>query len=100
MAGRIRLVVPNVASYQCALSRWYEANVGEPVGENSSQVLDSGRVAVDHDRKEAARQVFRIVPTFKLQLLCLLFPPVELGSGFPPSAQTKRSIISFSELGA
>lgn len=53
VAGRVRLVVPNVAPYQCALSRWYEANVGEPVGENSSQVLDSGRIAVDHDRKDA-----------------------------------------------
>jgi hypothetical protein len=26
-------------------------------------------------------------------------PPVEVGAGLPPSAQTRRSIISFSALG-
>ena len=63
-----------------------------------ADILGPSDVAVDDDREQPALEMARIVPAVELELLGVLrvLAVGAVGSGLPPSAQTSRSIISFS----
>ena len=66
--------------------------------ERAAHVLGPLHVAVHDDREEPPCEVPRIgpAPSSSAFAFAASLPWVEVGSGLPPSAQTRRSIISFS----
>ena len=102
VARRIRLVVADVAVERAARSpASIEAHPVEPVGQRAAHGLDAGDVAVDEHAVHAAGEVLRVVPAASSSALAFAGPcPGSVGSGLPPSAHTRRSIMSLSGLGA
>src|SRR5215831_5937173 len=102
MASRIRPHVSYIRAKLGEMARFDQMHVGQPTGQILAQCTDASRITVYDDGEHTPGQVPRIVQPSSSRALArsASFPPVELGSGLPPSAQTNRSIISLSEDGA
>jgi hypothetical protein len=71
-------------------------HVGRPIHKDAAQRFGPDSVAVHHGREQASGQMARIGPAGELEDFRLFGAlAMELGSGLPPSAQTRRSIMAF-----
>src|SRR5688572_12773995 len=102
VATGVRLVIPDVAIDRRRVAGLHQVHVVHPVHQRPSQGLRADGVPVHDDGEAPSGQMTRVVPSRELERLGLRrsLPAVLVGSGLPPSAQTSRSIISLSTLGA
>jgi hypothetical protein len=94
--------IADIGSDVRLVARCDHAHIFQPIGEHAAEVFHSCRIAMNGNCESATCEAARIVLAFQFSSFAFAgsLPPVVVGSVFPPSAQTNRSIMAFRPVGA